>query len=146
MSPPKLKMFFYRCLLFAAIAPLVATKKFSLPYRDEMRAYLDECVLNNDPGKDPPIFRCFVKKLGIWSDSQGYNVQRIVDAYPYKHHKAKVRRIVSKCNTDKKTKNLDTWAYNAYLCSNVGYVLQWTSELRLDGRTMLRPLRRTVHL
>ncbi|KAH8271283.1 hypothetical protein KR018_005806 [Drosophila ironensis] len=128
MSPPKLKMFFYRCLLFAAIAPLVATRKFSLPPEYQMHLYLKECIKMNGESANPFLSKCFLQKLGIWSDEYGYNVQRILDIYPHKRYASEVRRIVRNCNISKKATNPDTWAHEAILCSNVGKVREWIEE------------------
>lgn len=72
--------------------------------------------------------RCVAQKLGLWSNTNGYNGNRLAKILRKHQMTTEIIIVVNHCNDKYRQKSLDDWAHSAYQCFSAGTIGSWLKE------------------
>ncbi|XP_065368018.1 general odorant-binding protein 99a-like [Calliphora vicina] len=71
---------------------------------------------------------CVSNELGIWDNTNGFNVEKISQQYRGRANDEVVIPVISKCNQDNQNRNKDLWCYRSFLCILNSQVGEWFKD------------------
>ncbi|KAM7360613.1 odorant-binding protein 99d [Cochliomyia hominivorax] len=124
-------------VLFLLMLTGINSEMWKMPTATEVQETLEVCqssqkiflnVEDNENASNEIDIRCITKRLGLWSDEEGFKAKRFIKLLTKYHQPIEIVVVINYCNDTHKQDNLKKWANEAYNCFARGRIGSWIND------------------